>query len=125
MQFRKKTTKEISHMGNARHFKTPYKRLYNRLVAGAKRKNRKVTLTYEEFLEFTKINRCDYCNDPVEWIPHGKTAIKYNLDRRKNNLGYSKNNCVVCCTECNFLKSDMCEGKFLTIIDKIYTNLLS
>lgn len=110
--------------GNERHFRFPYKRLYTRLLLGAKSKGREVTLTYEEFVQFTKIKNCEYCNALVEWIPHGKKGIRYNLDRKNNNVGYTKENCVVCCADCNFFKADMDEGKFLARVDRIFKNIL-
>ena len=33
-------------------------------------------------------------------------SAKYNLDRKDNSIGYSKNNCVVCCSTCNYIKGD-------------------
>lgn len=91
------------------HIKKPFESLYNRILSSSKRKNRKhapVNLTYEEFLEFTKINRCYYCYKHIDWTPYctvnGKfKSSAYYLDRIDNNKGYSKDNCLVCCTKCN------------------------
>lgn len=101
-----KSQKEFGFNGNKRYFNKPYIRLYNRLLNGAKSKGLIVTLSYLEFLEFTKIGSCIYCNTEVQWVKHGKKAIKYNLDRKINSLGYTKDNCVVCCWKCNSTKSN-------------------
>ena len=113
----------FGYNGNKRHFKFPYKRLYTRLLASAARKNQEVSLTYEEFLKFTKEKHCYYCNAPLEWVKHGKKANKYNLDRLNPNKGYHKNNVAPCCWTCNNLKSATREGKFLAHIKRICDNL--
>lgn len=84
----------------------PYKRLYNKLIACANRKQQTIDLTFEEFTEYTKITECTYCERPIEWVPYGKTAVRYNLDKKDPQDSYSRDNCVVCCWECNDLKSD-------------------
>ena len=52
--------------------------------------------TNKEFLEFIK-NPCYYCGD--------NNGIK-TLDRKDNNLGHTKNNCVVACYICNETRWD-------------------
>jgi hypothetical protein len=96
----------------------PYERLYNRMVDCAKRKNRPISLTYEDFVSFTNIERCYYCGDKIIWtefdvrqngIQHEK--LSYNLDRKDNSIGYTKANCAVCCYICNRMKSTLSEGE--------------
>jgi hypothetical protein len=93
--------------------KRPHEWLYTKLCNNAKRKNQTVTLTYEEFLEFTKIDKCHYCNNEnIIWPrPHLNSHMRgeatgYNLDRKDNTIGYIKENCVVCCRRCNDSKSN-------------------
>ena len=89
----------------------PFQWLYRCITNKAPKKNIMVTLTFDEFLEFTKINKCHYCGCEIEW-KRRKTNVqsaRYNLDRKDNNIGYTKENCVVCCKECNYAK-----GKFFT-----------
>jgi hypothetical protein len=69
-------------------------------------------ITYEDFMVFTKVNKCHYCHGAVNWYPHTKLNGKevpgsrsYKLDRKDNKLGYSTENCVVCCKRCNEGKS--------------------
>lgn len=70
-----------------------------------------VSLTYEEFLEYTQEVECHYCGTPIRWSKKNATTSgqRYNLDRKDNSLGYTKDNCVVCCTRCNVGK-----GRFFT-----------
>jgi hypothetical protein len=86
------------------HTKRPYESLYNcYIVNRAAKRNVSSSLTYEEFLEFTKQNACHYCGATVKWqaFSIGKKGSAYNLDRKDNNSGYTKENCVVCCKRCN------------------------
>jgi hypothetical protein len=84
----------------------PYEALYNQFVHNVKRRQ-SISLKYEDFLVFTNTSACCYCGAEVFWTKFGITrrGAKYNLDRKDNNLGYSKENCVVCCWPCNVTKS--------------------
>jgi len=91
----------------------PYEYLYNNLVRSCNSSQRKrkipVEMSYEEFLNFTKIDRRHYCDAEIKWFKHGNgrnTTQGYNLDRLNNSIGYIKENCVVCCFKCNWSKSD-------------------
>lgn len=105
--------------------KKPFESLYNRLVRTASKYNHEVQFSYEEFVKFTCEKTCHYCSGPVEWNAYTSqwepkrlrrvkdaeppSRIKhtgYNLDRKDNNLGYSVDNCVVCCGWCNRTKGD-------------------
>lgn len=97
---RSKKTESCGHERNL----PDYKRIYNLLVCN--NKNRvECNLTFEEFLEFVPIKECHYCCKSVQWKPHG-IQYSYNLDRKDNNKGYLKENCVVCCKRCNYSKGD-------------------
>lgn len=64
-------------------------------------------LSYEEFLTFTRIPECHYCGAVIPW--HPKMAGKnnaYYLDRKDNDKGYTTDNCVVCCSRCNWAKAN-------------------
>jgi 5'-deoxynucleotidase YfbR-like HD superfamily hydrolase len=105
--------------------KKPFEALYNRLVRTASEHNHGVQFSYEEFVKFTCEKTCHYCSGPVEWNaytslwePKRLRRVKdseplprtkhtgYNLDRKDNSLGYSVDNCVVCCGSCNRTKGD-------------------
>ena len=81
-----------------------YKPLYNKLVISSRVSEHQCNLTFEEFIKFTQIKKCFYCHSPIFWKKHGQLK-SYNLDRKNNSEGYTKNNCVVCCKRCNFGKS--------------------
>ena len=91
--------------------KEPFKHIFNRLVNSSIRENKEGTLTYEEFLKFTDMHECHYCNAQIQWNPYCYKNNKYTtgshyLDRKDNNLGYSVSNCVACCTKCNLAKGN-------------------
>jgi len=89
----------------------PFYARYTFLKRGGIKRHIQCSLTYAEFIEFTKIDKCHYCDDIIKWHPY-TTKIKgknngYNLDRKDNTLGYTKDNCVVCCKICNAIKQDI------------------
>lgn len=86
--------------------------VYNSLLRGsAKRRGVDCDLTYEEFLFLTQIRDCCYCGCEVTWEPFtGHGVSRYNLDRRDASRGYSLDNVVVCCAECNRMKSNTCNA---------------
>jgi 5-methylcytosine-specific restriction endonuclease McrA len=83
----------------------PYEALYNTIANLAKRRHLEVSLSYEEYLEFTKTEECHYCGEILLWKAFGKMN-GHKLDRKDNSLGYSLENCVVCCPRCNRAKSN-------------------
>ena len=109
------------------HKKKPYGVLYNRIVDGAAKKGLENSLTYLEFLEFTKNKYCTYCNSPIDWMIHvakGTNGAGYNLDRKDSKLGYSVENCVVCCKICNWSKNGLFSHEEFLIIGKAIGRVL-
>jgi hypothetical protein len=107
-------TKSCGCLMISSHQKRPYESIYNNLVKNAGNRNILLELTYEDYLELTKNERCHYCDRIIDWHPYtGKNITenrsycsKNNLDRKDNLLPYSKENCVVCCWPCNELKGN-------------------
>lgn len=109
------------------HVKRPFESIY----LGLKRDHRKleVKLTYEEFLQFTKNDKCYYCGQHINWHPFGVAdgeylSRAYYLDRKDNNQGYSKENCVVCCFRCNKFKGTIDHNEFIVLCQLIAQNFL-
>ena len=100
----------------------PYESLYNWLLKQAARTERNCTLTYIQFLQFTKIKQCHYCGDKVSWAEFNinENGSAYNLDRKDSSKGYSKENCIVCCIMCNTMKRDFSYHAFVSKIRQIY-----
>ena len=92
--------------GNARHYDKPYLRLYGMLCRRAKKADIPNNMTYSQFLTFTENETCHYCDAPLKWVKHGDSATAINIDRKDNNKGYSKKNCVAACTRCNMSRGN-------------------
>lgn len=94
--------------GCTRQFKPPFEALYNVLKYSAKEREVEMLLSFEDFYSFTKILSCHYCEAGIKWFPYvkwgGGITKRYHLDRKDSRQGYSKENCVVCCTRCNYIK---------------------
>lgn len=111
-QFRVRTDSLKKHSGkcsSCSHKKLPYKSIFNTF----KNQRRKLdnSITYKQFLLFTEIDFCHYCNTHIDWIPYptinGKyKSSAYNLDRIDNDKGYHFDNCVVSCSRCNRSRSN-------------------
>jgi hypothetical protein len=76
----------------------PFEVLYNVLVYTSRCRNLVTKLTYEQFLKFTEIKLCCYCETKIAWDSNRRAC---NLDRKDNSEGYTESNCVVCCGTCN------------------------
>ena len=82
-------------------------------------------MTFSEFLEFTKIDKCHYCGNQITWTSHRHNREiyhGYNLDRKDNDDGYTKDNCVVCCEVCNYMKRMMTVEKFIQHCEDVVTH---
>ena len=85
----------------------PYEWLYRRLIREASKRGLTVTITFDEFLVFTEITCCRYCNTGINWqeFSHRENA-GINLDRLDSSRGYEPGNIAVCCFSCNTRKSN-------------------
>jgi hypothetical protein len=103
---------------------------FNSLFGAYKRRaretNREFTLSEEEFKSFI-FDDCYYCGVKPQTktysrsIPKSKDFIVNNgIDRIDSNLGYIKENCVTCCSDCNYLKTDFPISEFFEKIKLIY-----
>jgi hypothetical protein len=107
-----------------------YRYIYEQYQSSAKTRNIDFLLTKDEYIEIVKKN-CNYCGEPapVKQPNRGKekyvgVPVTYNgIDRIDSNRGYEKENCVSCCTKCNYMKSDMDVSLFTEHILKIANHL--
>jgi 5-methylcytosine-specific restriction endonuclease McrA len=83
----------------------PYESHYNSLIYTAKRRGQDISITYEDYVTFSNTKTCHYCGIGILWkaVADQKTN-RSNLDRKENSIGYTLDNCVVCCYDCNVAK---------------------
>ncbi len=94
--------------------KKPYEHILNELIHTCNKRNKnEVTINYDDFIELIKISKCHYCYKDLIFNPYTRdknsnyVSRAYQLDRKNNNLGYTKENVVTCCWNCNRMKSDI------------------
>lgn len=104
--------------------------LFGKYKKRAKKLNKSFDLTREEFANLTKQN-CNYCDNPPSKISkHMNKSVSedtlkrseyvYNgIDRYDNNLGYTKENSVPCCSICNGAKADLTPTEWWSWVAKI------
>jgi hypothetical protein len=80
---------------------TPLQR-FRTLLRTSKKREMQCLLTFEEY-EKASIGPCFYCEGAFGDMP----IIGYGLDRLDNEKGYSVDNIVPCCWNCNALKQDL------------------
>jgi hypothetical protein len=115
-------------LGKRQRTLRPYESSYKLLINdNANRKTKfKLELSYEDYVKFTQTKNCHYCNDEILWYEYRNDHINqnfgYNLDRLDSSKGYSKENCVVCCGICNWMKWKLGYEQFIKQVHKIAKN---
>jgi len=104
-QYRSTHKKERNASGKA--WSQTRKAKYGYYKRNAKKRDLAFDLTMEEFMTFWQAY-CTYCPDQIATI---------GIDRIDSSKGYSLENCVPCCWECNRIKGDR-------NIDNINTHML-
>lgn len=56
---------------------------------------------------------CVYCGRPND------NCHNNGIDRKQNNIGYTEENCVPCCGECNLMKANMSYEQFIDCVKKV------
>jgi len=115
--FRKEFRKLLSN-GSAKN------RLFNNYKSSAKKRNISFNLDIEEFLHLTQ-NSCYYCGiEPSQITKSRDSEYAYNgIDRVDNSKDYTLDNCVACCSVCNYAKRDMDVEQFRNWIKRLYINM--
>lgn len=80
-----------------------------RLRSDARRNGREFAISEEAFSALCASASCHYCGVPSQ------PNKPYGLDRVRNELGYTPDNVVPCCKQCNRMKSDRPVGELFNI----------
>lgn len=73
---------------------------YSQLKSRAKKHHQEFTLTLNEYKQIVIPNKCHY------WFLHSLPLFGAGLDRIDNSKGYSIDNVLPCCTDCNRIRGD-------------------
>ena len=103
-----------------------YNAFYNGYKSGAKKRNLDFMLTPPQFVTLIQSN-CIYCGRAPEEHEYklGAKREKYKfiangIDRIDSAKGYTVDNCVSCCTQCNTMKLNYTREQFLNQVKRIY-----
>lgn len=100
-----------------------YRRYFDKYARGAASRGLEFELEFSEFMEYI-LSNCEYCGDPpgtrVAGKRKGQTLIRAGgIDRVDNAQGYTKSNCIACCTICNRMKMVLGPVQFINQVYKI------
>lgn len=77
----------------------------------AKKKGRTFTLTFEQFAALID-QPCHYCE-------RGPERVTIGVDRQDPKIGYEVENCVPCCSPCNFAKGKLTAQEFFGLAEAV------
>ena len=125
METAQKKAKGLKHVGLINRLLKDYK-------AGAVKRNYEFTLTFDDFVKLLAGN-CAYCGSEPEVHEYEKQYMqvleepyKHNgIDRIDPNKGYTLENCVSCCSKCNYAKHEMTLSEYKEWLIKSYKHLIS
>jgi len=85
-----------------------FNRLYSSYMSGAKERRLEFCLTKDAVRVLTSLC-CFYCGAEPQGVyrASGGNYLYNGIDRLDNTVGYTVDNCVPCCTTCNFAKGHM------------------
>ena len=97
---------------NIRRRKNP-RSLYSIIKRNAHLRNIPLTISVDDFIKWWNKQKqiCTYCHIPIERLKitniKKKLSRRLSIDRINNNKGYEKDNLVLACLQCNFIKSNL------------------
>ena len=98
--------------------------VYSDIQQRANKRKQAFSLTKED-AKLLFESPCHYCGAAPSMVKKAKGgAYIYNgIDRKNNNIGYTKENSLSCCGWCNSMKSDKSYQDFIDKINSIASNL--
>lgn len=91
-----------------------FRALLNAYRQAARKRGQTWELSDEQFKEITS-QRCYYCGaEPALVWTTPSDSYKHNgVDRKDSSIGYTPDNCVPCCKQCNYAKRDLSVEEFV------------
>lgn len=107
-KYREENKQKVREQQRKYYQKTKYsaKYRYTKYRYGAEKRGYQFRLSLDEFCQLIS-SECHYCG------ADGRVGI----DRRDNNTGYLIQNCVPCCSKCNYLKGKKSVDEFLELAE--------
>lgn len=129
--FNKSAWESYEKCPNCPRIKLSYtERRFKEYQQSAKDRNLDFLLTYEDFENLIS-KPCTYCGKLPEYHEReigekGTISSGYmnGIDRIDSSIGYCKDNCVSCCSICNYMKSDLPKHVFFEHITNIYKHII-
>jgi hypothetical protein len=98
-------------------------RVYNKYRESSRKRNLELSIPMVDFEKLIKMP-CHYCGtEPQNIITReriGDTFRYSGIDRVDNSMGYTIENTVPCCWECNQAKHIMSKDAFLKWVERVY-----
>lgn len=115
--------KKIGGSNKKEFGESSFNKLYKRYKDRAKKKNFDFFLTKDQFKSLTKLD-CYYCGIQPHQVEKSSDCygeyVYSGIDRKVNSLGYTLENSVPCCNECNISKSTKSEKEFQSYVKRLY-----
>lgn len=106
---------------------------YRRYRYDADKRNLEWLLTDSDFQRIIH-SECFYCgSEPTKrwnvYTKYGRSGTQWmeeadvllnGVDRKDNNIGYTVDNCVPCCSECNYAKRTTHADHFLAWVERVH-----
>lgn len=122
---RTKGTKSCGCLAKFPKGEASFNAVYSGMKNNAKVRGYDFDLTKEQVKEITK-QSCFYCGAPPSNVSNRKKMngeyIYNGIDRVDNTKGYSVENCVPCCGDCNWRKSDRSTEDFMGWVKSVYNH---
>ena len=101
-------------------YEHPSERLYHDYLRGAEQRDLSWRLSIKDF-ELLITQECHYCG--CKPGANGLHKSFNGVDRINSKKGYSPDNCVPCCSICNYAKQSLSRREFISWIQRAYTHL--
>lgn len=98
-----------------------FRRVLHRYITDARRGGRRFALSINRFYQLTQLP-CYFCGVPpfAVHVSYAGEEFRYNgIDRLVNSKGYTKSNCVPCCSNCNRAKRCLSEDLFIELCKRV------
>ena len=106
-------------------------RLFKEYKSGANKRDLCFELSFNQFIELMNGN-CEYCGEIPSISEYQKQYMQKKIqpwahngiDRIDSSIGYTLENCVSCCSKCNYAKHEMSLNEFKDWIVKVNDYLI-